>query len=227
MMKLQEYPGWKEWKRKQIGHTLNFDDPFPVLSEVNPREFKFTVGVEKQHSVVVQYLGLQATVVALKQCEFYFRRYPFRGLPVSRYDHATNVCEMYFNRFYEFKERLKNYSEAVSTAAPAHDIELGALVRTFRHEFAAELRERNFVHHHRRFEDLALDRVFLTESMAGMGGHWDERHLAAYRRFTNEWVRRVRRRGERMDEFLEAIASATLAVCSFLSTDQVADSGNN
>jgi hypothetical protein len=41
----------------------------------------------------------------------------------------------------------------------------------------------------------------------------------AYRKFTREWAQRVVRRGEKMNEFLEAIARATLSSCEFLSVD--------
>ena len=111
----------------------------------------------------------------------------------------------------------------MNTVAPAHNFNLGAFIRAFQKEFAQELRERNFVHHQRRFEDLALDRIFLTESMANAGEHWDERHQAAYRKFAKVWARRVQSRGEKLDEFLEAIASVTLATCGFLSTNQLPD----
>ena len=43
----------------------------------------------------------------LRQCEFYFRRYPFRGMPVSKADHIRNICEMYFAQFYVMRSRIK------------------------------------------------------------------------------------------------------------------------
>jgi len=219
IINLENYPGWKEWKRKQIGHTLHFDDPFP--SGKHEVGFRFSDEVEKQHAIVLQYLGLQEAISLLKECEFYFRRYPFHGLPVTRHNHITNVCEMYFGRFYQFKERLKNYFKAVKAFAPEHRIEIGAFIRTFEKVFDQELRARNGVHHRRRFEDIAIDRVFLTESFSASdddrGGK--RQRLSAYRKLASEWAQSVRRRGTMMDEFLEAIAGATLTNCSFLSAE--------
>jgi hypothetical protein len=73
-------------------------------------------------------------------------------------------------------------------------------------------------HHHNRFEDLGIDRVLLTDSIS-IGrpeSGWREEHLAAYRKLTKEWAQRVVERGKKMDEFLEAVAVATLNSCRFL-----------
>lgn len=64
---LQDYPGWKEWKRQIIGHTLHFDDPFPLPSPEPAAEFKFSDDIEKQHAIALQYLELQATISSLKE----------------------------------------------------------------------------------------------------------------------------------------------------------------
>ena len=81
LIKLDGLQGWKEYRRNRLRHTLDFDDPFFMPSEP-PDDFVFPPDMEKQHAIVTQYLGLQQTIEALKECEFYFRRYPFRGLPV-------------------------------------------------------------------------------------------------------------------------------------------------
>jgi hypothetical protein len=135
MKDLDDYPGWREWRRKRIGHTLHFDDQFPADFEKFEDEFKFSDEVEKQHAVVIQYLGLVDAVSSLKDCEYYFRRYPFRGLPVTRDSHITNVCEMFFGRFYEIKERLKEYFNAVSAVAPRHSLGIGPFIKAYEKEF--------------------------------------------------------------------------------------------
>jgi hypothetical protein len=222
MIDLEAYPGWKEWRRGKFGHTLYFDDLSPSSSNAREAEFKFSDEIEREHELVIQYLGLQDTINSLKECEFYFRRYPFRGLPVSRHNHITNVCEMYFGRFYEFKERLKNYLGALGAVSPGHALDIGAFIKLFEKVFDQELRVRNRIHHRHRFEDIAIDRVFLTQALAAgeEDKGWRNEHLAAYRKLTNEWVGRVRRRGKKMDEFLEAVAHASLESCPFLSDRQ-------
>jgi hypothetical protein len=141
--RLESYPGWKEWKRQHFVQTLHFDEvPLPAFGEFES-EFKFSEEVERQRTVVIGYLGLVETIRSLKDCEFYFRRYPFRGLPITRHSHITNVCEMYFGRFYEFKERLKNYFDALEAAVPGHSLDVGGLVRRFGQVFDQEIRARN------------------------------------------------------------------------------------
>ena len=139
LKKLDEVQGWSEYRRNRLRHTLDFDDPFFKPSEPLA-DFIFPPDVEKQHAIIVQYLGLQQTIEALKECEYYFRRYPFRGLPVSRNAHITNVCEMYFGRFYEFKERLKSYFNTIKKAEPRQALEIGKFVKLFEDVFDQELR---------------------------------------------------------------------------------------
>jgi hypothetical protein len=224
MTRVESYPGWRAWKRTQFAYTLDFDEMATSSHDEQKDEFIFPDEMAKEHAVVAGYLGLHDTVHSLKECEFYFRRYPFRGLPVTRHSHIRNVCEMYFGRFYEFKERLKNYFDAVDASVPDHHLEVGKFIKSFDRTFNQELRSRNYIHHHNRFEDLAIDRVFLTEaiSLNRKDKGWKTEHLIAYRKFANEWAQRVRQRGEKVDEFLEAVAIATLKTCRFLSVEAAA-----
>jgi hypothetical protein len=161
---LEEYPGWKEWNRRKLRLTLHQED-WDERAKGAPEESVFSVEVDKQHQVVFQYLGLYQTLQALIDCEYYFRRYPFNGLPVSHHDHLTNICEMYFGRFYEFRERLKKYLNAVNGTLKNKDLDVGALIKHFDKLFDDELRARNSVHHHQRFADAAIDRVYLATAL--------------------------------------------------------------
>lgn len=85
-----------------------------------------------------------------------------------------------------------------------------------------ELRARNDVQHARRFNDIAIDHLLLSELRSAIREDdkgWKLEHLAAYRKSASEWAQRVRRSGAVMDKFLEGIADFTLANCGFLSTD--------
>jgi hypothetical protein len=200
-------------------YTLGFDDQLFMPCEA-PGDFVFPPDIEKQHTIVMQYLGLQQTIEALKESEFYFRRYPFRGLPVSRHTHLTNVCEMYFGRFYEFKERLKKYLNMIHAVDPAYTLEVGKFIKLFENVFDQELRARNKAHHHERFDDIVINKVFITDvisiSKSDDSMRLKRQHIVAYRKAANEWSKRVRASGAKMDEFLEAVAEATLTVCNFL-----------
>ena len=54
---LSHYPGWKKWKRKQVAHTLFFDDL--ALAPPDQGMFVFSEEIERQHAVVSQYVGLE------------------------------------------------------------------------------------------------------------------------------------------------------------------------
>ncbi len=217
MAKLDDYPGWREWQRSRVGYTLRFDDEF-----MPPRkmacEFQFSEKVDAEHAVVRLYLELHDTVNSLRDVEWYFRRYPFAGTPVTRYDHLTHCCELFFGRFYQFRERLKNLFDAVKRAVPSHGLEVGKFIKHFDETFKDEIRARNGVHHHERFDDVAISRVFLTGSVATLkaGQGQEKQCLSHYRKAANEWAARTRRQADRMDTFIEAVATALLEVCSFL-----------
>lgn len=136
---------------------------------------------------------------------------------------------MYFGRFYEFRERLKKFLNVLAVAAPTHRIDIGKFIKLFDKEFDGELRARHSVHHHERFEDQAIDRVFLAHivSTGRSGDGWKAERQAAYRKVTREWVARVRKRASRLDEFMEAAAQLTLSSCDFLSVPVTAEGSNS
>jgi hypothetical protein len=207
MIRLNEEPGWKEWSIARTGHAMHFDDP---RVEDLPSGYVFRSPLDKEHAVVVQFLGIQQTTYALRACEYYFRRYPFRGLPVTRHEHLTNICEMYFSRFYELRERVKKYLNSVAVVIPPARIDIGVFLRQFDKEFDSEIRARNTVHHHERFDDLGLSRLFLNETII------KQAEQKEYRRLANQWAARVRKRSPKVDEVVEAVADATLQTCAFL-----------
>lgn len=157
---LEQVPGWLEFRRSRMGHTLSF----AIAPMTKPEISNFPSPLDDQHQVVMLYLGLAQTLHALQDCEFYFRRFPFKALPISRYTYATNVCEMYFGRFYEFKERMKKLLNAAKLVAEGKDLLVGPFIKAFENDFDSELRARNCIHHHGRFDDVAIDRLFISES---------------------------------------------------------------
>lgn len=217
--KLDDYPGWREWNRGKIGYTLHYDDFVPPDS--HPREFKFEDETEKQHAVIMCYFCLIQTTVELRDLEFYFRRFPYADTPITRYNHLSNCCELYFSRFYQYKERLKNLFDAVEKAVGKPNLGVGQFIKRLDKEFNAEMRERHSVHHRQRFEDVDISRVFLIESMiqndpsmATKG--WTEEHRRVYRKAANAWAKRCVMQSERLDVFSEAVAEALLNLCPFL-----------
>lgn len=217
MHKLQEYPGWREWKRSQIGYTLNFDDEF-MPPEKHAEEFKFSPEMELEHAVVTSYMELLSTANALRDVEWYFRRYPFSRAPVTHESHLKYCCEMYFARFYQFRERLKVLSRAIKSALPHHGLDFGEFIKKFDKEFDQEIRARHGVHHREAFDDVAISRILLLEltDPSGGGEPHKQAYQSHYRKTANQWALRTKRRSKALDMYTEAVADALLKTCPFL-----------
>ena len=223
MNSLEDYPGWKEFKRAQLGHTLFFEEMDSKEIADSEKEFEFREGIEKERLLIVRYIGLNQTIDSLRECEYYFRRFPFRGLPVTRSNHITNICEMYFSRCYEYKQRLKEYLNTLNDITPGHIDDVGNFLKRFDKEFKLELQIRNRIHHRERFNDISIDRVFLREKLHDADENEVKNQILKieYRRITKQWVQHVRNSGDKMDKFLEVVAKVTLECCTFLSYSNI------
>lgn len=218
---LDGYPGFREWQRKKVGAALSLVEGVPLYNDKSPQEFQFTDEIGRQHEAIVSYLSLFSSFYALQQCEFYFRRYPFTGFPVSKADHLRNICEMYFNRFYEFRERLKRCLNAVDRTAECR-INTGGILKQFSKEFSLELKARNHIHHHDRFDDATIEGIGLAHIMGRLddvGPSWRNEARRSYRRFSAEWAARVKRRSERVEAYVQAVAEAMLTMCPYLKAE--------
>lgn len=217
--KLDDISGWREWNRQKLYVTLAVDDPWPGDEKIRLSDFSLPEPINHEHAVVMSYYGLVTSLFSLRDCEYYFRRYPFRGLPVTHHDHLRHICEMYFGRFYEFSERMKVVADAVCVTQPETKVPFGDLIKHFGKYFKAELKERNSVHHHDRFEDIRLDNIAIIYTAASVKEgrpHLKKRMRSSYREATREWAQRVRRRSTDVEAYLDRVASLILRHCAFL-----------
>jgi hypothetical protein len=220
---LRDLPGFHEWKKRTISVTMCIGDPWFDRMDKPPEEFAFPPLVAKQHEAIMAFLSLYTTWQALADTEFYFRRYPFDGLPVSMDTHLRYTCETYFSRIYEFKERLKKALNAINEVIP-RKVDAGSLIRQFNNDFDQEIRERNQIHHHDRFDDIVIDRIGLEGMMAQVADGdrgWKSEQRITYRKATKEWADRARRRSSRVREYLSAVGEIVTRECKFL-TDPIA-----
>ena len=214
-MRLQNLPGWEEWQHQKFHRTLFFDDPIAsAQAQDMPKEFQFPSHVDSQHEILFLYLVLKDSVQALKDCEYYFRRYPFRELPIPRHTHLRYICEMYFSRIYEIYQRIQNVLNAANQLATPGKLDVGDYSKRFKKFFDQEIRARNRSHHHERFSSAEINRIELREMyLPSIGAtSFDP---GEYRRLVNDWVKRVRRDGALMDEILEDVAKAITENCEF------------
>ncbi len=172
---------------------------------------------EAQYNLVMSYLELESLLRACEQCEFYFRRYPFAGLPVSQKDHLQNSCEMFFDRIAQFKDRLKLIFNRLKTIKGADDDRYGAIIRVFSKHYDWELRQRNSTHHKRRFEYDRIDQLGLIDLLQHSDiREWLPDTSSIYRAEARKWVKRVRSECKSLAEVLNTVAELILNDAPFL-----------
>jgi hypothetical protein len=149
-------PEFHEFKQKQIGLTLS-DDVIEGLEG-----FVLPPTLAKEHSVITAFHGMYSAQKTLSQCEYYFRRFPFRGLAITRDEHIQNVCEFYFSIFYIMRCRIKITLNNLKLACPDSNLNMKNFLQHFDKEFDYELRARNRVQHHETFDDVGINRISIT-----------------------------------------------------------------
>lgn len=197
-------PTWRTYIRKKLSSILWGTTDFDETGTLTPES-------ENQRALVVGYITLNIMVDDIQQCEYYLRRFPFRDLPVDRSSHVTNVCEMYFSKCYQFKERLKQFLNILNAQVPG--LQVGPVIRQYNRIFERELEARNAIHHEEKFSDLTIEKIFLSEKvMTDPAGRDYE-----YRRATRFWIREIQSTVIKLNQIIEAVAKATIEHLPFLS----------
>lgn len=213
---LIEHPAVRQLVRSRIGSAFDWEDDWVTKGE-RVREVILPEPLATQHDAVMQFYNLWTAAERLKTVEFYFRRYPFKGLPVNRHEHLENICAMFFSYFYVFQERLRVYLNALNKVSAPASIDVGKTLKLYQNRFNAELRERHGGTHLEPFDDLTIHAVMLRSIRDHEGPTGDRVGATyAYRKAAREWAGHARRGGERVAAFLEAVAEATLRVATFL-----------
>lgn len=219
---IRAYPGFSDWKRRSIAHIIDYGERYGIdAAPEHDRQFVFPSDLERQHNAITAFLSLSISHSAMSSTQYYFRRYPFHDLPVGREEHLRYTCEMFFSRVYEFSERMKRCLNLLNETLP-NKLDVGKIVKEFAREFQQELRARNQIHHHDRFDEIQLNKVGLLDSMAGFDERngrdrgWRRETQRVYRAASREWAERAKRRSARAGIFLEAVAQAYLDYADFL-----------
>jgi len=215
-------PDFREFKTRQISSIIsNFFDDIPRIQAPEDR-FNFPAEVECQINLLLSFFNLYNTFLSLQQCEYYFRRYPFRGAQVSKEDHIRNICEMYFSCLYKLHQRLKNLYSLMSKTFPAWEIDEKGIPALFYDHFRSEMMERNDIHHNSGFEDVAIKRLSLTSllSTADEFKYLSKMNEVTFRKTRTEWVKRVRKSSRTANIFIESTAKLILAHAEFLNSPE-------
>lgn len=225
-----DYPGYAEWRRSKMNIVLRWNEESGLPNNIAIEDFEFDTDFLRHYEAVHSWLRLHTTTSAAKDCEFYFRRYPFHNLPITHEAHLRYICEMWFSRIYEYKERLKTCLNSLNAVLPGPKLDAGALIKSFSQEFEAEIKERNKLHHHRQFDDIMLSKIGITYLMSqsiGDANHdllrqvWRLEHKAAYREAQKEWSERAKKRGQRLDAYTGAVGDFMVQNMSWLTKPNV------
>lgn len=182
-------------------------DEAPVLGEdISPDD-------ERSYAFIMSFLGLAQMANCVEQCQFYFRRFPFRGLGVSRSDHLRNCCEMYFDRIVQYRDRLKKSLNLCREEATIDSAEVTRLLKIFDRAFSWEHRQRNQTHHHDRFDYVELNQLGMVELIGKELSdefQWMLNPKRLYRKAANQWVKRIKSRAENLHKLTEHVCGIML-----------------
>lgn len=202
---------------------LRFALAEPIEKVDPPDDLVLPPEIEEQNNLILAFLELCQALSVMEQTEYYFRRYPFRNTPVSKYDHMRNTCELFFNMVYVVRERIKKTLNLTRATGAKPDIDVGAFLKLYDREFAAELKARNISTHQQRFNDVELERIWITHTIHYMDESklkgWDAEHQVAYRSFQRQWAERARRRSKAAKRFVDAVAKGIMVHSEFLAPE--------
>lgn len=204
-----------EARKNRTGARINrvlFDGILTNEDTQAPQE-PLTPDDEVRYGVMEAYMNLAQMPAVVGQCEFYFRRFPFGNLPVSRSDHLRNVCEMYFDRVIQFRDRLKKALNVCREQGVIDNQEVSRILKIFDRVFAFEHRSRNQTHHSNRFDYTSLNQLGLAE-MLGKSLPAPISQLLSpqtlYRKAAKQWVERVKARTDGLEKIVEHVAGLIL-----------------
>jgi hypothetical protein len=186
---------------------------------------------KSEYNVMSSYIRLASMLISIRQCEYYFRRFPFTGLPISRSEYLRNCCEMVFDRIMQLRDNLKIVLNAIKTLEPDTKIPIGSIVKAFNRSFNQIQRLRNQTHHVERFNDdiisqLSMLEIFDVAHRLNIGGKKNADSTAIisetlnskklYRQACRKWVGYVHDYEKVAERYVELVAEIILVECVFI-----------
>lgn len=217
LQQLLKFPGYSEWKNRQIIQTLIEGHATDIALDPLP-DFQFPKEIEQQINLIQGYHAILSCLYSLRECEFYFRRYPFGGRDVSREAHLRNCCELFLSRVYQFQQRWTRQLKWLNRRTKPKGIPVDALEREFRARFGNLLDERHKLHHDEEYSDVQLKAIGLGTllSLGDDKPDWMRLSRGSYLRIRREWVQKVKATADQLDMFAGVIATLMLERCHFL-----------
>ena len=200
---VSRYPGFNDWQKKRFSRILMWGE----VSYDTGTNFEFDAETEKKQDFSLAYMELIRSALSIQSVEYYFRRYPFRDLPVSHDEHLSNICELLFSRIYQFREKLKKTLNLANQIKP-NIIDVGPIIKWFDRTFREEISERNQTHHHTRYQDIEIEKISLMHLMAiaKRDNGWSEEMRHEYRKACSTWTSRVRARSKIIFQVIDVLS---------------------
>lgn len=212
---LLDYPGFREWKSEVVRRHMTFT--LIPQAPVEPLEdFRFDADTLRQHDIVAGYVRLTRAAIDCRSTQHYFRRYPFRGLPIGRDEHLRTCAELYYSRVYQFRERLFRLLTWIERRTSPKGLDVKALREAFDGQMRAELDARHRIHHEEAYSDFELDALGQTDLLADFDDGWPRMSDADYHRIARQWRKRVEASADRLDLWVGVVAALMLVRCRFL-----------
>jgi hypothetical protein len=86
MRRVLKYPGFVEWRSSGMNKVLGWTGFGTNQAAETIGDFSFDADFLRHYEAIHSWLRLHTTSEAAKDCEFYFRRYPFRGFTEPDHD---------------------------------------------------------------------------------------------------------------------------------------------
>jgi hypothetical protein len=206
---------FRAFNRRRLRRALDFHDD--ELRD-DAKDFPIPTAWEPEYAGVMAFYFLNAECERLQSLHLYFLRYPFKPGEMSKRQHLQNVFDLFFAGFYVVQQRLETYLNAVK---PLLDVppDVGRLLKRYKRDFDPELRPRHQATHDRPYDDIVLDRLWMADVMGqdeAQRAVWRNEERALYRRETRRWADLAHRRASLVLDYLEAVATLTLASGAFL-----------
>ena len=203
-------------------------DPLENLEEV---DLPLSPNQALEAGVISGFMSVFMMLHSIRECEFYFRRYPFGNVKISRSDYLRNCCEMLFDRIAQMRDRLKILLNSIQKSVPNKKIPVGQIIKIFSRAFVGPIKIRNHVHHHDRYSDEDISQLSMANllEMADLytlsSGAKEPPHTSLklllnqktlYQRAAKKWISRINSYEESAEFFVELVAQIILDECDFV-----------
>ena len=213
---LVEHPDFNKWKGKQIIESV-LAAKLPGYEPSEIADYAFNEEIERQHRVVSSYLTSLTSALWVREVDPYLRRFPFRGLPVTRESHLKTCAEMYYGRVYTFREHWKKGISQVDRWKRPSAFPIADLKVSIDAAFKSETDIRSSFTHQAAFTEPTISAVGTADMLSDHPAmKWMAIGPADYRRAAMRWRKLVKAAADKADTYAGYLAVMTMVNCEFL-----------